>query len=542
MAPRWPSAWPLLAFVGFAALSLLIYRQALHGPFVSDDVGYLVANPYTASLSAASVAAILDPRGEAALYTANYAPVHLLLHAFERQIFADALPGYHLVNLGVHAACAALLAALLAASGLPRSWALWGAAIFAVHPANVEAVAWISQLKTNASLALTLAALVAFRRHAALATVLFALGLLTKASAACALPMAAAFSWARRGGRRDWSWLGVWALLLGLYAVPQLGAIGRIGGVEVPAFADPWVQLRSVAAVGARYLVMAATSWGVSAFQEPAPALSWLDPWWLAALPAGLLLSWRTLSSLRQRREEAAFWVGAAAAFAPVSQIFPFLNPVADRYLYFILPGLIGGTLHALAAVRARWLPGPGGARALAAAALVLIAVFGVRASGRARLWQNEQFLYVDAERSYPDGATAHYLRARRAAQSGDVAGAVAALHGAAERGLDTYLAILADPAFARIHAEQDFQLVIREIAGRWLAVAARRGYATQPELRAVARAHLVREEYAEAEAALEAALRAEGPQTALVRQELVELRTQRSASGKEEGDHAPRP
>ena len=544
MAQRWPAAWPLIAFLGFAALALFVYREALHGPFVSDDFGYISANPYTASLSAANVAAILDPRSDAKLHTANYAPVHLLLHALERQSFADRVLGYHLIGVLLHAANAALLAALLAASGLPRAWALWGGLLFVVHPANVEAVAWISQRKTHVALALTFAALLAWRRHEAGATALFALGLLAKASAACALPMAAAFTWVRGGGRREWIWLGAWAGILILYAIPQLAAIGHIGGVEVAAFADPWVQLRTLAAVGTRYLVMAATGYGVSAYQEPAPALSWLDPWWLTALPAGAFLAWRALQALRERREEAAWWIGAAAAFAPVSQIFPFLNPVADRYLYFILPGLLGGTLLALAGSR-RMRALPRSSLALAAAALAV--VFGVQAAARARLWQNETFLYLDAATHYPDGSTAHYLRARRAAGEGDVAAAVAALRLASERGIDTWSAILGDPAFAGIRGEPAFVAVIREIAGRWLEVAEQRRYASQPELRAVAQARMFREEYAEAEAALEAALRADGLQRDLVRAELERLRAHvaRSigAAGRAgDGDPAQRP
>jgi hypothetical protein len=525
MAQRWPPAWPLMAFLGFAALALFVYRDALHGPFVSDDVGYIAANPYTASLTAANVVAMLDPLGDARLHTANYAPVHLLLHALERQIFADGVLGYHLVGLLLHAANAALLSALLAASGVPRGWALGGGLLFAVHPANVEAVAWISQRKTHGALTFCLAALLAWRRHPGAATALFGLGLLTKASAACALPMAAAFSWVRRDGRRHGVWLGIWAGLLVLYAIPQVGAIRHLGGVEVEAFGDPWVHLRTVAAVGARYLAMAATGYGVSAFQEPAPATSWLDPWWLAALPAGALLGWRTLWSLRRRREEAAWWIGAAAAFVPVSQLFPFLNPVADRYLYFILPGLLGGTLLAAFATRRRAAPGRSARSLLALAACSLALVFAVQASARARLWQNETYLLLDAARHYPDGSTAHYLRARSAAREGDAARAAAALRLAAERGLDTWEAILGDPAFAGIRGDPAFLAVIREVAGRWLEIAARRGYATQPALLAAARAHIVREEYAEAESALEAALRAGGPQRERVGAELARLR-----------------
>ena len=81
-----------------------------------------------------------------ARYVENYAPVHLLLHAFEWSLFGENVRGYHLVNLGVHALAALLLAIFFRRTGIPRNAALGAAAIFLVHPANVEAVAWISQL------------------------------------------------------------------------------------------------------------------------------------------------------------------------------------------------------------------------------------------------------------------------------------------------------------------------------------------------------------------------------------------------------------
>jgi hypothetical protein len=247
----WPAVWPLLLFALFAAIVLILYRSCLGGEFLSDDYGYIVTNPYTAELSRENVLAIVHPAGRAKFYTANYAPVHLLLTGLEQQIFADDVVGYHLVNLLIHAANAVLLVALLVASGLPRTGALLGGLLFVVHPANVEAVAWISQLKTNGSLALSLAALLALRRHPAIGTLLFALALLTKAAAASALPVAAAFVWAWRGtpggSPKRWAWVGAWAVVLGLFAIPQFDAFAHIGGVDVPAYDDRLVQLRTIA-------------------------------------------------------------------------------------------------------------------------------------------------------------------------------------------------------------------------------------------------------------------------------------------------------
>ena len=183
-----PLCW-LLA----SALALVIYGPALHGPFISDDALFLVGNPFTATLSPENVLVMFDPWGEART-ASNYAPLHLLASALELRIFGDDTLGYHVVNVLIHALNAALLFRLLLTSRLPPALAALGALFFLVHPANVEAVAWISQLKTNGALAFTLGAVLAFRRHPGIATALFLAGLLTKASAAAALPMAAALA------------------------------------------------------------------------------------------------------------------------------------------------------------------------------------------------------------------------------------------------------------------------------------------------------------------------------------------------------------
>jgi len=531
-AARWPAWQALCVGVGLTGLLLVLYGPALRGPFVSDDFGYLTS-PYTESLDPTSLSRMFDPAGDARLYTGNYAPVHLLLHALERSWFGPDPLGYHVVNVCVHALNALLLAALLLRSGVGRNAALLGGLVFAVHPANVEAVAWISQLKSTASLGFALLALLAFERRPAVATLCFGLGLLTKATAAFALPTAAAFVWVR--GRsvehaestRRWSWIAAWCVVFGLFAVPQFSSFQEIGSAEVAAFDDPLTHWRSVVAIGARYLVMATSAYGVSAFAEPLPVESWRDVYLLGGLVVGTALAARVGFALRARREEAAWWIAAAAAFAPVSQIFPFLIPIADRYLYFILPGLIGGV--ALAAPEL--LRGPAARLGPAAGPLTLLAV-GILAAGfasvshaRAALWQAETRLLVDAALHYPDGGTAHYLRARSAAAQGRRADAITSLRAASERGLDRYESFLADPALAPLRGDPSYRALIFELAGRRIARSNLGESTTQPELLAVARAHLARQESCDAERMLERALERGGPLDAQVETELVKLR-----------------
>ena len=144
--------------------------------------------------------------------------------------------------------------------------------------------------------------------------------------------------------------------------------------------------------------------------------LSWLDPWWLAALPVGLALAWRLIHTLRARRYEAALWLSAAAAFAPVSQVFPFLTPVADRYLYCILPGLIGGVLLFVGTSTQGLVSSRAPIRLVTLAApAALMLWLGWQTAERAAMWQLETRLFLDAARHYPDGATAHIIATVRA-------------------------------------------------------------------------------------------------------------------------------
>ena len=138
-----------------------------------------------------------------------------------------------------------------------------------------------------------------------------------------------------------------WAMAFAAYAVAEFTVHQRSGAAEAVLYDTPFVLVRTVLGLAMRYLVMASTSLGVSAFHEPEPIRSLLDPWWLFSLLALALLGWRTIVVWRRREPEVAYWVWAMVSFGPVSQIFPFLYPLADRYLYFILPGLLGGTLLA---------------------------------------------------------------------------------------------------------------------------------------------------------------------------------------------------
>lgn len=502
----------------FVGIALLSYRPALAGPYVSDDWEVVRANPYVHDLSAANLRAIADPRGAPAFLSMNYAPVHLLAHGLAWQAFGAEPLGHHVVNVVLHGVVSALLAALLFASGASRLVASIAGLLFLVHPANVEAVAWIVQLKTLLAAAFSFAALLVLPTLPLLATLAFAAALLSKATALFALPVAAVFAFVRRE-RRLAPWLAVWAVLAIGYAVAELPIFRATAEVELAPL-EPAERLRQGFALAQRYLLMAGTGIGVSAFQEPSPPQTWWDARWLAGLAAVSLLALWAGSRLRARSAAAVWWVWALAAFLPVSQAFSFVHPFADRYLYFILPGLLGGVALAL--------PAAGRLRPIAGVAVLAVALFfGLWSSERARLWADEEALRLDAAANHPEGSNGLLLRAQRAVARGDRDDAIRALERVRDLDKTSFLFVVNDPRLAPLESDPRFQAIASDLAGRTIARLHRHEPPNQLQQRTLALAHVVRGEYGAAERAFARARALGGPLDAVVEQEhdaLVEL------------------
>ena len=524
-----------LASVG---LAFWIFGPALDGEFISDDLFYIEQNPYVRSLALESIVDMFDPRGEAAVWTLNYAPANLVALALEWSVFGDDPRGYHVVNVCLHLTVTALLILLWSRTGLSRGAAALAALYFLVHPANVETVAWIFQVKTLLSTSLALAALLCLRRFPVIAALLFGLGLLTKISAAFALPAAASMLWCLPGDdsasdRRGRVGLGLFVLSFCIVAWPVWQAIRGISLEGAYPQPDAFAQLRAMVAVGGRYLVMAASALNVSAFAKPAMDVSMTDPWWLfgAVSLAGLAARW--LVVLRARDPEAIHWTIAAASFLPVSQIVPLPYPIADHYLYAILPGLIGGSVLALrgplerleraAALRERektaarwrgsgWMP-ERPVHALVVAIVVLVCgVFAFRSHDRAHIWKSAYSASLDAAEHYPDGLEAHLIAAFHFAQQRDAVASAAELRLAYERGYRLFGSILENPAYQAVRAHPAFDAVIRDMAGWWIRRAREVEHPTQLELLTFANAHYVRGELDASIRLLERAAAVGGP------------------------------
>lgn len=118
----------------------------------------------------------------------NWHPLTWLSHALDFQIYGQDPAGHHQTNMLLHTLNAVLLFWVLCrATGYAgRSFVV--AALFAVHPINVESVAWVSERKTVLSMAFFLLALGAYRWYVskpklgryAVVALLFVLGLMAK--------------------------------------------------------------------------------------------------------------------------------------------------------------------------------------------------------------------------------------------------------------------------------------------------------------------------------------------------------------------------
>jgi hypothetical protein len=84
--------------------------------------------------------------------------------------------GHHIGNVLLHAVNAVLVLALGRQLGLGPPAALVVAAVFAVHPAQVESVAWVSERKTVLSMCFMLLSLLAYLRWQAASRGRHALG------------------------------------------------------------------------------------------------------------------------------------------------------------------------------------------------------------------------------------------------------------------------------------------------------------------------------------------------------------------------------
>lgn len=285
---------PALA-LGLALLAGGVYAPAVRNGFSGLDDALHVTPHVLAGLNLENLLRAFLPNPSTLWH-----PLTWLSLMADATLFGPGPAGFHTTSVALHAGNAALFFLLLqAATRAPWPSAL-AAALFAVHPAHVESVAWISARKDVLSLLFLLLSLAAYARYVrrpspgryALLAAAFALALMAKPSAA-ALPV----------------------LLLVLDAWP----LGRIGLAGLRGLRQAWAALRPLLLEKLPLLAMAgACYWLNTAFGAlPSQVLD------AEAIPAGLRLGnaavslWAYLGTLLWPLDLAVFYP-FPAAISPV--------------------------------------------------------------------------------------------------------------------------------------------------------------------------------------------------------------------------------
>jgi hypothetical protein len=143
--------------------TLAVYNPVNRNGFVNfDDDQYIAHNPHvTAGLSWQTVVWAFSH-----YYEANWHPLTWISHALDWQLFGSNPIGHHYVNVVLHAANAVLLFLLLQFATGFTGRSLMVAALFALHPVNVESVAWAAERKNVLSMLFLLLAMHAYGWYA----------------------------------------------------------------------------------------------------------------------------------------------------------------------------------------------------------------------------------------------------------------------------------------------------------------------------------------------------------------------------------------
>jgi len=223
---------------------ILVYQPVWQAGFIWDDDVHVTANP-----------CIIGPLGLKEIWTTSaWRPFPLVITTFwlEYALWGlEPLP-YHLVNVFQHAVCAVLLWRVLRSLQVPGAWL--GAALWALHPVQVESVAWISEMKNTQSCVFYLLTILFFVRwlrtrenpkrgdwNYALTLVFTVLAMASKSSTVVLPVVLALCVWWMEG---RWQWRHLMRLApVFLMSVVASAITLWPGTPEMGAFADPqWAR------------------------------------------------------------------------------------------------------------------------------------------------------------------------------------------------------------------------------------------------------------------------------------------------------------
>ncbi|MBI5239593.1 MAG: tetratricopeptide repeat protein [Elusimicrobia bacterium] len=386
-----------------AAMTLAVFWPVVtHGFIDMDDHLYVADGSHARDgLSLSAVG-----RAFTTVQYDNWTPLTLISHKIDVRIFGLKPWGHHLMNLLIHAANVLLLFLSLRRMTADGWRSAFVAAVFAVHPLQVESVAWVAERKNVLSSLFCLAALWNYaayverpsRRRQAAILLSFAAALLSKASAVT-LPCLLLLLdyWPLGRWRKDWrSCLAEKAPLFALAAAAGLVALFSAHLRDLRAV-PAGIRLANAAVSGAAYARKAFWPGGLSVYYSYHRGA--LNLW--STIGAVSLLAGVSLAVFRLRREKPcllAGWSWFLVALAPMLGLLQVgSQAMADRYAYLPLIGLAAMAAWAVPS----WTGRRAGAAALAAAALVCALM--VAAGLQVRYWRDSVTLFEHALAVDPD-------------------------------------------------------------------------------------------------------------------------------------------
>jgi protein O-mannosyl-transferase len=405
-APAELSRGGLVPAVALAALVIAVYLPALSLGFLNwDDDRLLLENP-----------AVTAPDGLRRIWSTpelpegfpNYPLVFTSYWAEQRLWGADPL-GYHAVNIILHAANTALVFFLAVSLGLGWRAAWWVAALFGLHPMQVESVVWIAERKNVLSAFFYLLAFLAYQRHRgsdargwyATSLALFAAALMSK-TATVVLPLSVLLADRLRDGRWAVASLRRMApffLLAGLAALQTVSSEHQ--SIHLPLLDRPvllgttlWFYLAKL--LLPLHLSPVYARWHI----DPTSALWWLP---LAGAVVAALALWRWVSDGRIAWGLGHFACTLLPVLGLVTYGFHEYSFVADRNVYLACIGPFVAIAAAADPLARRLRPLV--VSALAVAVLAMAASLTLR---QIPVWHDSQTLWTHVLDLDPDAWVAH--------------------------------------------------------------------------------------------------------------------------------------
>jgi cytochrome c-type biogenesis protein CcmH/NrfG len=339
MLSRMDRYLPILAIF---LLTLITYAGSLDGGFVSDDIRTIQDNPLLRSLDWDHVREIFT-----SFDGPNYMPLKVLSLAVDHQIWGPEPFGFHVTNLLIHILCAWLLYRILLRMQVSGFSALFVALVWAVHPLQVESVAWMSERKNVLSMLLLLAGFHTYlgfsengRPTSYLGVlVLFVLAMLSKMTAMVlpALCLAYEIAYRFRLRRRDWlASLPMFALALVVGWINLSG--NRVHGLGYHGGSIFVTGLTSSVVVMA-YLKKILLPTDLMVYYDVRLRGSLADPVPLASVLSLAAITFATLWCVR-KGFRAGFWVlWFFITLSPMLNLVPFPALMQDRYMYTAMIG-----------------------------------------------------------------------------------------------------------------------------------------------------------------------------------------------------------